>query len=95
MNNNRDYIIEVIQLIRKTKTDEEGRNLLLQNFDKLMETDDIRILIENSRTEGPNDDYFIKKAQERDEIVLKEFLERENFDDMQSSKTLIKRRKKN
>ena len=95
MNNNRDYIIEVIQSIRKAKTEEEGKNLLLQNFDKLMETDEIRLLIENSRIEGPIDDYFMKKAQARDEMAVREFLEYKDSEEQKSVKVLTKIRNSN
>lgn len=59
-----NYVIDpvdmLIKLIRRANTEEDAKKILMKKLRVLLETKEAKAIIENSKKEGPNTDYFAK-----------------------------------
>jgi len=54
----KDKILEIIKLIRNSSSNEEGKKILLQNFQELLADEEINLMIEDNRRKGPISKFF-------------------------------------
>ena len=64
----KDSVLDIVKLIRKAKTNEDGKKVLLNNFMNLLEDEEIQSIL-NNRVEGPIDEYYLSKSN--DNLFLK------------------------
>lgn len=63
---NEDNILNLIKLIRASKTDEEAKKILMQNINVILDDEDVKYIIDYKRKELPDDEYYLKKQAEEE-----------------------------
>ena len=61
-----DNILNLIKLIRASKTDEEAKKILMQNINVILDDEDVKYIIDYKRKELPDDEYYLKKQAEEE-----------------------------
>lgn len=59
----KDPVITLIKLIRSARNEEEARLMLIQNFNLLLEDEEINYIINHHNIEGPMDDIYNEKMK--------------------------------
>lgn len=56
--NQEDPVLDVVNQIKKTRTAEEGKRVLIKNFKRLLKNDEISLMVDDSRRNEPISSYF-------------------------------------